>query len=158
LFQKETNLAKPKSSPAREVLETIPGVMRAIRRNFRAQRDPDLTLPQFRGLAFVNRSAGCSLLEFAEQVGIEAPSASKLADVLVQRGLISRESDPADRRRVRLNILPEGKKTIAAAYAHTEEFLAEHLAQLSAEEQAALQHAMLILKQAFLTETEKANK
>lgn len=137
------------SSVAHEVLEIIPLIMRTIRKNFREQRAPDMTLPEFRGLAFINRNPGCPLNEVAEHIGLEAPSASKLVDHLVQRGLVRREADPADRRRVKLRLLPRGQRNIDLAFEHTEAFLAQRLAKLTAVERKAVLKSMDILKTAF---------
>lgn len=141
-------MPEKKTAPS-EVLETIPMVMRIIRRNFRARRDPDLTLPEFRALAYINRNAGCGLTELAEFVGVEAPAASKLVESLVQRGLAKREAHAGDRRRVQLSVLPKGQKSIHTVREHTREFLAEQLAHLSQKEQDAVVTAMQILKDAF---------
>ncbi len=140
------------NTTADQVLEVIPLVMRVIRKEFRSQRDPELTLPEFRSLAFINRSAGCSLNEVAEHIGLEAPTASKLVENLVQRGLVSRQEDPEDRRRVRLQISPKGKKSIDIAFEHTREFLAERLAHLSDKERQELIQVTEILKDAFAGE------
>ena len=43
---------------SREVLDTIPLVMQTIRSEVRRQRRSDLSVPQFRTLAFVFRNAG----------------------------------------------------------------------------------------------------
>jgi DNA-binding MarR family transcriptional regulator len=130
-------------------MDVVPQVMRVIRKEFRSQRDPDLTLPEFRGLAFINRNSGCALNEVAEQVGLEPPSASKLVENLVRRGLVKRVSDPVDRRRLQLSILPKGERSIAAAFDHTREFLAGRLAHLTEEDRENLLHSMDILKSAF---------
>ncbi len=140
---------KPHPTTASEVLDTVPMVMRIIRRNFRAQRDPDLTLPEFRALAYINRNPGCPLNELAEFVGVEPPAASKLVESLVQRGLARREADAADRRRVQLSVLPKGEKSILTVREHTRQFLNQQLAHLSPDEQATVMEAMHILKAAF---------
>ncbi|MBX3046611.1 MAG: winged helix-turn-helix transcriptional regulator [Anaerolineales bacterium] len=142
-------MPEKKTTAASEVLETIPMVMRIIRRNFRARRDPDLTLPEFRALAYINRNPGCALNELAEFVGVEAPAASKLVESLVQRGLAKREAHAGDRRRVQLSVLPKGQKSIHTVREHTREFLDEQLAALSPKQQEALIAAMQILKDAF---------
>lgn len=146
-------MANDVSAVAREVLDVIPLVMRTIRKNLRAQRDPDMSLPEFRGLAFINRNPGCSLNETAEHIGLEAPSASKLIDRLVRGGLVLRKADPADRRRVRLTLLPRGQRNIDLAFEHTRSFLARELAGLKAGERTAVLKAMQILKSAFAGET-----
>lgn len=142
-------MAKNTNTVAAQVLDVIPAVMRTIRKNLRAQRDPDLSLPEFRGLAFINRNPGCALNELAEHVGLEAPSASKLVENLVQRGLVKRDADPADRRRVRLLLLARGQRSINTAFEHTRQFLAEQLTHLSVEDGLIVMQAMQILKQAF---------
>lgn len=145
-------MVKPTRSTADQVLEVIPLVMRVIRKEFRSRRDPDLTLPEFRSLAFINRAPGCSLNEVAEHIGLEPPSASKLVDSLVRRGLVSRQEDSDDRRRIRLSILPKGKTSIDAAFEHTREFLAERLAHLSESQSHELLQAIETLKEAFAGE------
>lgn len=134
------------------VLETIPLVMRVIRREFRSHRGPGFNVPEFRSLAFINRSPGASLSELAEHIGIEAPTASKLVETLVQRGLVRRQEDPRDRRRMSLTILPKGKKSIDEAIEHTRQFMVQRLAHLSDEERKTVLSAMALLKDAFIGE------
>ncbi|MCW5876281.1 MAG: winged helix-turn-helix transcriptional regulator [Anaerolineales bacterium] len=134
------------------VLEAIPRVMRVLRKEFRSQRDPNLTLPEFRALAFINRNPGCSLNEVAEHIGLEPPSTSKQVEGLVQRGLVAREADSSDRRRVQLSILPEGRQRIDVAYAHTRRFITARLAHLSEQQQEQLLESLHALREAFAPE------
>lgn len=131
------------------VLEVIPWVMRVLRKEFRSQRDPNLTLPEFRALAYINRNPGCSLNEVAEHIGLEAPSTSKQVDDLVRRGLVARETDSSDRRRVQLSILPEGKQRIETANTHTRRFISAKLAHLSPQQQQQLLESLQMLRGAF---------
>jgi MarR family transcriptional regulator for hemolysin len=80
---------------------------------------------------------------------LEPPSASKLVEHLVQRGLVNRETDPDDRRRLRLSLLPRGQRSIDLAYDHTRSFLAEELGGLDADQREALLQAMQILRATF---------
>jgi DNA-binding MarR family transcriptional regulator len=140
----------PTSRPTVDsVLEVIPLVMRVIRKEFRSRRGPGYSVPEFRSLAFINRSPGASLSEVADHIGLEAPTASKLVEELVQRGLVRREDDPEDRRRVQLTILPKGKKSIDEAYEHTREFLVHRLAHLSEDQRKTVLQSMDLLKDAF---------
>ncbi len=142
-------MADPNPPLAAEVLDVIPLVMRVIRKTLRARRDPDLTLPEFRSLGFINRNPGCALNELAEHIGLEAPSASKLVENLVRRGLVKRVSHPGDRRRIQLSVSAKGSKSMEIAYAQTREFLGQQLAGLNKDEQESLLHSMAILKKAF---------
>ncbi len=130
---------------ARELLEVVPLVMREIRSQMRSQRIPDLTVPQFRTLLFVDRNAGSSLSEVAEHIGITLPSASKLVDDLIRHGLMTREEHLKDRRRVRLAVTTQGFKILRASEKGTLHYLAKKLGSTSAEEREAITKAMKAL-------------
>jgi MarR family transcriptional regulator for hemolysin len=74
----------------------------------RSQRAPDITIPQFRTLTFVNRNADTSLSEVAEHMGLTLPATSKLVDDLTRKNLITRQDQPTDRRKIKLNLTPKG--------------------------------------------------
>ena len=73
---------------ARGLLEVVPVIIKDIRSQMRSRRSPDLTVPQFRTLAFVDRNKGTSLSAVANHMGLTLPSTSKLVD-----GLISPQYD-----------------------------------------------------------------
>lgn len=135
---------------AREVLETVPSIMRAIRAEMRAHRAADLSVPQFRALAFLNRHPGASLSELADHIGLSLPSASKLMDGLVARKLATREMHAGDRRRITLVLTARGRATLEAARRSTQSRLAERLSALSGTERAAVVRAMHILRPIFV--------
>jgi DNA-binding MarR family transcriptional regulator len=130
---------------ARSVIETVPAVMRVIRREMRSQRTAELSVPQFRTLAFLDRHGNVSLTDVAEHLGLTAPSASKLVDGLVNRNMIRRESSTVDRRRIDLTITPPGKKLLQGARAHTHSRMMEKLSPLSPEQLAVVAEAMRLL-------------
>ncbi len=134
---------------AHQVLEVVPLVMRAIRSEMRDHRTPDLSVPQFRTLAFLNRYEGASLSDVAEHIGLRLPSMSKLMDGLVARGLVTRQTHPVDRRRVTLALTARGRTTLQTALKATQACLAERLATLSTPERATVTQAMLILHPLF---------
>jgi len=134
---------------ARELLEVVPIVMREIRVQMRSQGSLELTIPQFRVLNFVSRNRGCSLLEVADHLGLTSPSASTLVDALIERGLMTREEDPMDRRRVRLAVTSRGKAILEDATNATLEYLTGKLAGINAEEREVVARAMKILRSLF---------
>ena len=83
---------------ARELLEVVPIVMKEIRSEMRSRRTPDLTVPQFRTLAFVDRHKGASLSAVANHMGLTLPSTSRLVDILISRRLLTRGDNPSDRQ------------------------------------------------------------
>jgi DNA-binding MarR family transcriptional regulator len=134
---------------AGHILETVPVVMRVIRNEMRRHRGPDLSVPQLRVLVYLNRHEGASLSDIAEHMGSTLPSMSKMVDNLVARGLVSRNMDPKDRRRVVLAPTPLGRTTRQAAHKATESRLAERLARLSASERRTIIEAMQALTAIF---------
>src|SRR3989442_3151587 len=98
---------------AREILETVPLVMRVVRAEMRHQGALVVSVPQFRALAFVERHPGVSLAGVAEHLGVTAPTASTIVDRLVRRRLVGRVPDPEERRRVVLSLTPAGGRPFA---------------------------------------------
>ncbi len=130
------------------LMEVVPLIMRTIRLEMR-QRTADLSVPQWRALAYVHRHEGTSLSKLAAYLGLSAPSASKLVDVLVAGGLVHRKGDPADRRRLTLSVTKRGRAVLQAAQEVTRSRLAERLALLSPEERDGLVGALRRLEAAF---------
>lgn len=142
---------------SQEVLYTIPLVMRAIRSEMRRERKPDLTVPQFRTLAFLRHYPGSSLSQVAEHVGLRLPSMSKLVDGLVERRLVARETSAGDRRRVTLAPTPAGTAVLLATENAAKARLATMLQRLSGREQNDVIHAMKILRTVFAGDGEARN-
>ena len=134
---------------AREVLEVVPLIMRAIRAELRSHRRPDLSLPQFRVLAFLSRHEGASLSDVAEHIGLTLPSMSKAIDGLVRRELVTRQVRPEDRRRVTLKLTQSGQTMLEAARAATQAHLGQLLTALPASERATVMQAMQVLHPIF---------
>jgi DNA-binding MarR family transcriptional regulator len=145
-----------------EVLEVVPLIMRVIRSEMREHRSADLSVPQFRALAYLKRNAGASLSELALYIGLTLPSMSKLVDGLLGRRLLTREIPAGDRRRVTLQLTPHGRATLQSAYASAQAQLAARLAALPEADRANVVEALRALRPVFTqerqTETEAAGR
>ena len=137
---------------ANEIFDVVPVVTRAIRSKFREQRAADLSVAQFRTLAFIDRQKGASLSEVAGHIGLTLPSMSKMVDGLVNRKLVTRHAHDTDRRRVCLSITLTGKKKLQASYVHTQAFLADKIAGLSGAELETVSMALHLLQGIFVSE------
>ncbi|MGD0172047.1 MAG: MarR family transcriptional regulator [Halobacteriota archaeon] len=138
---------------ARKLLEVVPIIMQDIRSEMRRRRLLDLTVPQFRVLAFVNRNEGSSLWEVASHVGLTPPSTSRLVDGLIARGLMARNDHPADRRRVRLTVTGHGLAILEASTQGTVSYLANKLSGVDADDREAIDKAVEALRTVFATST-----
>ncbi len=134
---------------AQTVLEVVPVVMRTIRAELRRHRAADLSVPQFRTLAFIDRQSDASLSDVAEHIGLTLPSMSKIVEGLVVRKLVTRQTHPTDRRRMTLTLTARGQTALQSSRAATRACLAEDLAALSDRQRDAVTQALEILRPIF---------
>jgi DNA-binding MarR family transcriptional regulator len=138
---------------ARKLLEVVPIIMQDIRSEMRRRRSLDLTVPQFRVLAFVNRNEGCSLWEVASHVGLTPPSTSRLVDNLIERSLMTRADHPDDRRRVRLAVTAYGGTILQTSTNETVSYLARKLSGVDAKGREVIDEAVEALRTIFASGT-----
>lgn len=134
---------------ARAILDTVPTIMQAIRVEMRLERMHELSVPQFRTLAYIGRHPGCSLSDVADFIGLTLPSMSVLINGLVGEGLVLRESSLIDRRRVMLNLTETGAAVHMRALNGTMAWLQGRLASLSSEECQTVMQVMELLQPLF---------
>ncbi len=132
---------------ANEILDAVPAVLQFIRAQIRLYSRTDLSVQQFRALAFVDRSPGASLSMLAEFLGLSLPTASRLVDWLQARRLILRRTPRQDRRLLALALSAAGCRTVRAARRAAQERLAQLLAPLPAGERAAMQRSLRLLRE-----------
>ncbi|MEO8350076.1 MAG: MarR family winged helix-turn-helix transcriptional regulator, partial [Chthoniobacteraceae bacterium] len=135
---------------ASELLEIVPAMMRLIRAQVRSARSPDLSITQFRTLAFLGRTNEPMLTDLSDFLGLTLPSASKLVDGLVLAGLASRQPHPTDRRRVVLTLTAAGRKRYTEAFKYAGDFLRSRLEHLDRGDLEQLFAGMRLLREAFV--------
>ncbi|HEX4528116.1 MAG TPA: MarR family transcriptional regulator [Acidimicrobiia bacterium] len=96
----------------------------------------DLSLPQYRVLALLGDGSTASSV-LARKLAVSPPTVTAVVDGLVARGLVERQADPEDRRRLTLLLTRDGKRVLAAADAAAESRLDEIAAFLEESEPLA---------------------
>ncbi len=134
---------------ARDILETVPLVMRFIRDQIRQRCAPGLSLPQVRTLAFLDRAQNSSLSALAGHVGLTLPATSRLINGLVDDGLVKRQAVAANRRQIALMLTGRGCATLEKARNEIRLHLAGRLKPLSAAEHKKVQGALQVLHRIF---------
>jgi DNA-binding MarR family transcriptional regulator len=110
---------------------------------FRSLSPPSgLSLTAAATLATLERSGPSRLTSLAVKEGVTQPAMTQLIARLEESGLVSRTADPADGRVVQVRLTDEGRAILTRRRAVRAERLAEILARLSPEEQAALGAAL----------------
>jgi DNA-binding MarR family transcriptional regulator len=130
---------------AREVMETVPLVMRCIRTEMRSRRGPLLSVPQFRVLTFLSRTPGAPLSSVAEHLGVARSTASAIIDRLVRRKLVTRKAHPEERRSVVLTLTPVGAQHLQHVREAACAQMAKVLAGLSAADLRRLTEGLALL-------------
>ncbi len=133
---------------ARELLEVVVLAMQAVRVEMR-RGARGLTVPQFRSLAFIGHHPGCGLCSLAEHVGLTCPSMSRLVDGLAARSLVDRKACTKDRRRVILNLTPQGRELMLSVKNEAVMGLAGRLSPFPPEELKSAVQALSRLRPLF---------
>lgn len=101
-----------------------------------------LRVPVWRVLACLWDRDGMGVTELAARTVFEQSRLTKMLDVMEADGLVSREIEPADRRRVRVRISEKGRALVTPLIARARQHEARVLADHTPDEIAALQSAL----------------
>ena len=121
---------------------------RAVIRSVAAEKF-HLTVEQFQVLRRIRRGIA-SVSAIADDGRTSRSAVSKAVDILVNKGLVIRQQDPADRRNIPLALTAEGQRVIAAIYDETERWLANRFERLSEAELESLLQSMDLLRKVFI--------
>ncbi len=72
----------------------------------------DVTLTQYRSLVVLASRGPQGIAALADALGVTPPTASRLCDRLVRKGLVRRRTDRNDRRQVRAGLTEAGRRLV----------------------------------------------
>ena len=118
----------------------VPHYNRVLRRALaRVEGEERLVFPQLRCLqALAQATEPVHAAQLARALLVTPPTMTRTLDALVERGLVERHPDPANRRQVALVVTPEGHALVARYEAAITEHLQALLAPLPADRQERL--------------------
>jgi MarR family transcriptional regulator for hemolysin len=148
-------MAKLIDTCAHELMDTAPQIMQLIRMEMRRGRGSDISIPQFRSLAFIQRNPDSSLSNLAEHLGLTLPSASKLVDGLVKNKLVTRQESAVDRRCLTLVLTQAGASIVNSSRAGAQANLAKKLGRISDNDLEIICQAMQLLRPIFINQGSK---
>jgi DNA-binding MarR family transcriptional regulator len=73
----------------------------------------DITIDQWVVLQVLDQEDGLSQLHIAKATFKDAPTITRIIDLLCDKSLCKRSKDPNDRRRFRIQLTPKGRQTIS---------------------------------------------
>jgi DNA-binding MarR family transcriptional regulator len=130
------------SDPIAVANQLRPVLLRLARELRKETEQLGITSRQVTLLWLIRINPGLSLRELAAEEGISAPALSGHVDRLERAGLIERERDADDRRRVGLTLTDEGARLLKRVRARRTTWLADRLKGLDDDELAAVEGAI----------------
>lgn len=106
------NLDADLHSPVETFMRTLfTQVIMSMARNLRHE---NLSLPQLAALHFIDMKDEIRIGEICDELLLPQPAASRLISEMVDRGLLQRQEDKADRRAKVISLSPAGRQLIEA--------------------------------------------
>ncbi len=105
-----------------------------------------LSGPRLSALSLVARKGPMSLMALAEAEQVRPPTMTRLVDRLIADGLVTREADRADRRKVLISATAEGLAVAARSGPSAGAGLTARLQRLADSERRALARAVELLE------------
>lgn len=102
----------------------------------------ETTLAQYRALVVLASRGPHRLVDLARALEVTPPTAGRMCDRLLRKGLIRRHRARLDRREVQVSVTAAGRDVVDQATGRRRELLAEILGRLPARQQAAVAEAL----------------
>lgn len=115
-------------------------------RTLRNQRvDTSVTLTHLSAMATLHKKGPMSAGDLAACERVQPPSMTKVLAALEQKGLVTREAHPTDRRQAIIVLTPAGIELLDSERRQRDAWLAQRLAQLTDDERAAVRDVIPVL-------------
>jgi len=128
------NAQTPLSAGEDEVVGALLALSRAfagIAVRTLASLDHDVTLPQFRTLVVLVSHGPQRVVDLALELRVTSPTATRMCNRLVRKGLVAREERPEDRRAAWIVLTARGRELVGEVMGQRREALAALIADLS---------------------------
>ena len=144
------NLALPRAErdAVIDAVLTASRVLVAIAARSLADAAEEVTLPQYRSLVVLASRGPQTVAALAEGVGVTPPTATRMCDRLVRKGLVRRRADRRDRRQVRVALTVEGRRLVDSVTRRRRREIARLLGSIPIEAQRSLVGALQLLAEA----------
>jgi MarR family transcriptional regulator, organic hydroperoxide resistance regulator len=139
-----------------EIVKLFRRLSRAIGRYTpEAWADVNLTIGQLKGLFFIDYEGSTNFKRLATALARTPPEVTRIADRLVEQGLVTRRENPEDRRMLILQTTEKGQSLIDRLRESTSARIHEILAEVSIEELVALTKCLASLDEAVSLQQKK---
>lgn len=130
-----------------DLMNVVMALRRSVRRRLRAAApSPELRATQVELMLLVSRRPGLGVAAAARELHLADNSVSTLVNQLVRAGMLTRRTDPADRRAARLEVTPAAVRRIEGWRDRRARLVGARIDELSAEDRAAIEAALPALR------------
>lgn len=123
-----------KSALSGFVIERTAKRMKQACQHYLTEAGIDLTVDQWVLMHELHKTDGEGQNELARKTFKDAPTVTRIIDLLCKKGLTQRKTDPGDRRKFNVFLTDSGKKTIAQTIPVIQQFRRQAYSNLSNEE------------------------
>lgn len=131
-----------------EAVLTASRVLVAVAARSLADAGEEVTLTQYRSLVVIASRGPQSVAALAEALAVSPPTASRLCERLVRKGLVRRRTEPRDRRQVRVALTPAGRHLVDQVTERRRREIAALVAAIAPEDRQAMVDGLRQLGQA----------
>lgn len=122
-----------------KLIEAIFNLSRIMKGDLSSQSETlHLTIVQIHVLIFLKKNPESMMSDIASYLKIELSSATTLINKLVKEGLVSRKTDPTDRRQIRISLTKKGDTLMSEGMKQRSKRIEKHLSYLSHAEKTEL--------------------
>ena len=139
--------AVPITEPLPEVASRLRMAVMRLSRRLRQHAPGGITPSQLSALSTIVAEARITLSQLAVAERVQPPSITRVVDVLVTDGFVTRTQSEQDRRVAWVEPTDAGRELIEAVRRERDAYLAQRLRTLSAEDRAVLARAAVLLEQ-----------
>lgn len=107
--------------------------------------------PRLSALSVIALAGPISLADLAAAEQVRAPTMTRVVDQLVAAGLVTRETDPVDRRMVRISATDAGLRLLEQGQARRVTALAARLGRLADSERRALYRGVELMERLLVS-------
>ncbi|MFB9830825.1 MarR family winged helix-turn-helix transcriptional regulator [Actinoallomurus acaciae] len=141
---------------ARELMSVNAAMRRLVRRRLREQMPPRLRPAQVELLVVVGDHPGISVAAAARELHLADNSVSTLVNQLLAAGMLRRETDPDDRRAVRLELTPDARRHMTDWRDRRARMIGARIEELTEEDRTAIAAALPALGRLLASLREQA--
>ncbi|MGN6474530.1 MAG: MarR family winged helix-turn-helix transcriptional regulator [Mycobacteriales bacterium] len=134
-----------------EIAARVRVVIARLARQLRQHSPGGLTPSQWSALAMVDSHGPLRIGDLADREGVSAPTATRVVASLEELGLLSRKSDPADRRTAYIALTDEGRDKLESTRRSQSTELVQRLSEMPPQDVRKLVELLPILE-SLLTE------